>query len=102
MNCLARCCLQKENAKGEANQNSVHAGEIKCYKKKPWETIFEEISTSSSTWMLHYDTAATHTSLLFCNFFAKSSTVIIAQPSDLFLFLKLKRPMKEKREFCYD
>ena len=57
------------------------------------------------SWILHHDNAPAHTSMLVLEFLAKNKTVIMPQPlyspyldpADVFLFPKLKTPMKGKR-----
>ena len=59
----------------------------------------------NNSWLLHYDNASAHSSLLVRNFLAKNNTVIMPQPPylpdldpcDFFLFPRLKRPMKGRR-----
>ncbi|UYV80237.1 hypothetical protein LAZ67_18002121 [Cordylochernes scorpioides] len=61
-------------------------------------------------WLLHHDNAPAHTSLLVRDFLAKINTLMIPQlpyspdlaPCDLFLFPKLKRPMKGRRYATLD
>ena len=59
----------------------------------------------NQSWILHYDNAPVHTSMLVREFLAKNKTVLMPQPpystdlaiADFFLFLKLKKAIKGKR-----
>ncbi|KAG5326444.1 MOS1T transposase, partial [Acromyrmex heyeri] len=59
----------------------------------------------NKNWLLHYDNAPAHTSLLVREFLSKNNTLMMPQPPyspdlapcDFFLFPKLKRPMKGRR-----
>ena len=56
----------------------------------------------NQSWTLYHDNALAYTWMLVCEFFTKNKTVIKRQPpysldlatTDVFLFLKLKTPMK--------
>ncbi|CAD6999358.1 unnamed protein product [Ceratitis capitata] len=60
--------------------------------------------------LLHHDNAPAHTSLLVCDFLAKNNTLMmplllysqIWPPVSLFLFPKLKRPIKGRRYATID
>ncbi|UYV65278.1 hypothetical protein LAZ67_3003783 [Cordylochernes scorpioides] len=64
----------------------------------------------NKNWLLHHDNAPAHTSLLVRDFLAKNNTLMMPQPPyspdlapcDLFLFPKLKRPMKGRRYATLD
>jgi len=59
----------------------------------------------NNSWLLYYDNAPTHTSLLVTEFLAKYKTVTMHQspyspnmaPCDFFLFPKIKRTLKGRR-----
>lgn len=60
---------------------------------------------NDNSWILHHDNAPSHTALTVCEFLAKNSTNVIAQPPyspdlapcDFFLFPKLKLPLRGHR-----
>ena len=62
-------------------------------------------SWKSGSWMLHYDNASAHSSLLICQFLAKNQTPVVPQPQylpdlapcDFFLFPKLKSTLIGRR-----
>ncbi|UYV62143.1 hypothetical protein LAZ67_1007985 [Cordylochernes scorpioides] len=64
----------------------------------------------NKNWLLHYDNAPAHTSLLVRDFLAKNNTLMMPQPPyspdlapcDFLLFPKLKRPMKGRRYATLD
>ncbi|UYV74141.1 hypothetical protein LAZ67_11002233 [Cordylochernes scorpioides] len=64
----------------------------------------------NKNWLLHYDNAPAHTSLLVRDLLAKNNTLMMPQPPyspdlapcDFFLFPKLKRPMKGRRYATLD
>ncbi|UYV63804.1 hypothetical protein LAZ67_2005705, partial [Cordylochernes scorpioides] len=64
----------------------------------------------NKNWLLHHDNAPAHTSLLVRDFLAKNNTLMMPQPPysldlapcDVFLFPKLKRPMKGRRYATLD
>ncbi|UYV68154.1 hypothetical protein LAZ67_5003213 [Cordylochernes scorpioides] len=64
----------------------------------------------NKNWLLHHDNAPAHTSLLVRDFLAKNNTLMNTQPPyspdlapcDLFLFPKLKKPMKGRRYATLD
>ena len=59
----------------------------------------------NQSWIVHHDNAPAHTLMAVCKFLAKNKTVVMPQspyspdmaPTDIFLFPKLKTPMKGKR-----